>query len=74
MTALIHIGGRSYTLPVDSDAQTVAASVKAAVESKGLLEIQVDVEDKPVTLFVNTDQVDVIALDWDGGGAGFFHG
>lgn len=74
MAALIHIGGRSYTLPVDPDAQTVAAAVRAAVADKGLLEIQVEIDGKPVTLYVNTAEVDVIALDWDGAGAGFFHG
>jgi len=74
MAALIHIGGRSYTLPVEPDAQTVAAAVQSAVSQQGLLQVQVEINTKPVTLYVNTAQVDVIALDWDGGGAGFFHG
>lgn len=74
MSALIHVGGKSYALPADPDAQTVAAAVRAAVERKGLLEIQVEVAGAAVTLYINTDQVDVIALDWNGVGAGFFHG
>ncbi len=74
MSALIHVGGKSYALPADPDPQTVATAVRTAVQQKGLLEIQVDVAGEPVTLYINTDQVDVIALDWDGVGAGFFHG
>ena len=72
--ALIHVGGRSYPLPADPDAQTVAANVRAAVQAKGLLEVQVEVAESPVTLYINTAVVDVVALDWNGNGAGFFHG
>jgi hypothetical protein len=74
MAARIHIGTRSFALPADADAQTVAASVRAAVEAKGVLELQVEADGSPVTLFVNTAEVDVIALDWHGTGAGFMHG
>lgn len=74
MAAVIHIEGQSYTLPADPDPQEVAANVRAALASNGPLEIQVDVKGSPVTLFVNTDRIGVIALDWDGGGLGFFHG
>jgi hypothetical protein len=72
--AMIHVGGRSYPLPADADTQVVASEVRAAVEAKGSLQVQVEVDGSPVTLYINTAQVDVIALDWNGTGAGFFHG
>jgi len=72
--AMIHVGGHSYQLPADPDAQTIAGNVRAAVQAKGLLEVQVVVADSPVTLYINTAVTEVIALDWNGNGAGFFHG
>jgi len=74
MPALIHIDGRTYPLPAEPTPQEVATSVKAAVEAKGAVTIQVEVGGQQVTLYVNTAQVSVIALDWNGVGAGFFHG
>jgi len=32
------------------------------------------VEGGDINLYVNTKLVDIIAFDWDGKGAGFFHG
>lgn len=74
MSALIHIDGRTYQLPVDVNQQELAGAVQGAVEAKGAVTIQVEIADHPVTLYVNTAEVAVIALDWKGGGAGFFHG
>lgn len=74
MAALIHIDGRSYQLPAEPGPQALAAEIRAAVEAKGAITIQVEIADQQVTLYVNTAQVGVIALDWEGVGAGFFHG
>jgi hypothetical protein len=71
---LIHIDGRSYTLPSEADQGQLAEDVAAAIDAKKTLKVQVTVGEAPVTLFVNTALVRVIALDWDGTGAGFFHG
>ena len=74
MSALIHIDGRTYQLPDGVNQQELAAEVQAAVEAKGAVTIQVEIAGNPVTLYVNTAEVAVLALDWKGGGAGFFHG
>ncbi len=74
MPALIHIGTRTFTLPADADVQAVAAAIRTAVEAKGALEFQADTNGSPLTVFVNTAEVDVIVFDWQGTGAGFMHG
>jgi uncharacterized protein YacL (UPF0231 family) len=72
--ALIHIDGRTYPLPEGTNQQELAGAVEAAVQAKGAVTIQVEIGGHEVTLYVNTAEVAVIALDWNGGGAGFFHG
>jgi hypothetical protein len=74
--ALIHLNGRSYRLEPTDEAELVALAekIETAVMNATPVKIPVLVEGGKVNLLVNTELVDVLAFDWDGTGAGFFHG
>jgi hypothetical protein len=74
MAALIHIGSRTYSLSDDAEPQKLASDITKAMDAKGTLIVQVQVAGQAITLYINTAMIDVIALDWNGVGQGFFHG
>jgi hypothetical protein len=74
MAALIHIGTRTYPLPAATDLQQLAADIAGAITDGGLLQVQVEVAQEAMTVFVNTRVVGIIVLDWQGVGQGFTHG
>ena len=75
MPAMIHIGSRSFALPENKDPEDVGADiVKAFTAATHLLQVEVVVAQKKMTIYVNVLEAGLIVLDPDGVGQGFFHG
>jgi len=72
MAVLVHVGNRTFTLKPDDSADQLEKDIDAAVKVGGGFHFNAMIGDAPLSVWVNTAQVDTIVVDSNGVGSGFF--
>jgi hypothetical protein len=75
MAVLVHVGSRSFTLNEEKQStDELIEAINAAVQTQQTFSFAAVIGEAPLTVWVNTAQVDTIVVDENGAAIGFFSG
>jgi hypothetical protein len=73
MAVMVHVGTRRFVVADGVDTVELAQTIDTAVKANGSFSFDAQIGESPLTVHVNTAVVDVVIIDYNGVGSGFFH-
>ena len=74
MAVYVHVGSRTFTMPDGVDTPQLQQDIQDAVDAKGFLKFEAQINGAALVVWVNTAVVENIVLDQNGVAVGFFSG